>query len=455
MALAPGTRLGAYEITGQIGAGGMGEVYRARDTRLNRDVAIKVLPDAFTHDPDRLARFTREAHLLASLNHPHIGAIYGIEDDCGQARTHPGAGRRRHAGRPDRRGRIPLHDALPIARQICEALRDRARAGDHPSRSEAVEHQAHARRHVKVLDFGLAKLGHPDAVSGRDVTLSPTITSPAMMTTAGVVLGTAAYMSPEQAKGREADKRSDVWAFGCVLYEMLSGRRAFDGEDMTDVLGAVVRLEPEWQALPADVPAAIRTLLQQSLVKDRRKRIADLAAARFVLDDQTLAATSIVPPVAAPQRLGWLRVAVPDYGGTHHRGSGSDARSICAAPGARACRAFDSRNVRVDGIGVVGAVAGPGHHARRAECRLSWQQSAADSCARPARVTRAGTSCATQPLHLAGRTVGRVLRRQHDEESGHHRWSARDPDTVQGDAAGATWGPDGTIVFATGDASAV
>ena len=164
---------------------------------------------------------------------------------------------------------------------------------------------------MKVLDFGLAKLAHPDAAAGpADVTASPTITSPAMMTGVGVMLGTAAYMSPEQAKGREADKRSDIWAFGCVLYEMLTGRRAFDGEDMTEVLGAVVRLEPDWEALPSDVPQPVRTLLQRCLVKDRRKRIADIAAALFVLDHQAgVAATSTASAAPLPRRPLWRRVA--------------------------------------------------------------------------------------------------------------------------------------------------
>src|SRR6185295_13670496 len=163
---------------------------------------------------------------------------------------------------------------------------------------------------VKVLDFGLAKLAHPEGATGHaDVTASPTITSPAVMTGVGVLLGTAAYMSPEQAKGREADKRSDIWAFGCVLYEMLAGRRPFDGEDMTDVLGAVVRLEPRWEALPSDVPAPVRTLLRQCLVKDRRRRIGDIAAVLFVLDHQaSLAPTAPVAPRS--NRIAWLVAAL-------------------------------------------------------------------------------------------------------------------------------------------------
>jgi len=310
MRLSTGWRLAAYEIVSAIGAGGMGEVYRARDTKLNRDVALKVLPDAFTHDSDRLARFRREAQVLASLNHPHIGAIYGFEDS-GEI----------HAlvlelvegdTLADRiaRGLIPLEDALPIARQIGAALEAAHDQGIihrdlKPSNIKITPDGV-----VKVLDFGLAKLAHPEVAAGRaDLTVSPTMTSPALMTSVGVLLGTAAYMSPEQAKGREADKRSDIWAFGCVLYEMLTGRRAFDGDDMTDVLGAVVRLEPNWEALPSDLPQPVRTLLHRCLVKDRRTRIADIAAALFVLDHQTDVAASRSASAAPPHRPSWRSFA--------------------------------------------------------------------------------------------------------------------------------------------------
>ena len=281
MTVSAGTRLGPYEILSALGAGGMGEVYRARDTKLNRDVALKVLPDAFARDPDRLARFKREAQVLASLNHPHIGGDLRVRGQRRDARARPGTGRgRRRWPIGSRVAPIPLDEALPIATQIAEALEAAHEQGIIHRDLKPANIKITPDGVVKVLDFGLAKLAHPEAAAGRaDVTASPTITSPAMMTGVGVLLGTAAYMSPEQAKGREADKRSDIWAFGCVLYEMLTGRRAFDGEDMTEVLGAVVRLEPNWEALPSDVPQPVRTLLQRCLVKDRRKRIADIAAA--------------------------------------------------------------------------------------------------------------------------------------------------------------------------------
>ncbi len=307
--ITPGTRLGPYEILSAIGAGGMGEVYRARDNKLNREVALKIVPAPFIGDPDRLARFTREAQVLALLNHPHIGAIYGFEDS---GETHAlvlelveGDTLAERIAR----GPVSLDEALPIARQICEALEAAHEQGIIHRDLKPANIKVTPDGVVKVLDFGLAKLAHPDAAThAGDVTTSPTITSPAMMTGIGVILGTAAYMSPEQAKGREADKRSDVWAFGCVLYEMLTGRRAFDGDDMTEVLGAVVRLEPNWEALPSDVPQPIRTLLQRCLVKDRRKRIADIAAAIFVLDHQAdTAAPGTAWAAPLPRRPLWRR----------------------------------------------------------------------------------------------------------------------------------------------------
>ena len=312
MALSAGRRLGSYEITSALGAGGMGEVYRARDTKLNRAVALKILPEAFTRDPDRLARFTREAQVLASLNHPHIGAIYGFEDS---SETHALVLELVEGDTlADRiaRGAIPLDEALPIARQIGEALAAAHEQGIIHRDLKPANVKITPDGTVKVLDFGLAKLASAGTTASASdaAALSPTITSPAMMTGVGVLLGTAAYMSPEQAKGREADKRSDVWAFGCVLYEMLTGRRAFDGEDMTEVLGAVVRLEPRWEALSSDVPPPVRTLLQRCLVKDRRNRIADIAVALYVLDHQTdTTPTHAASAAPLPHRPSWRRIA--------------------------------------------------------------------------------------------------------------------------------------------------
>ena len=286
MSLAPGARLGPYEILSAIGAGGMGEVYRARDTRLGREVAIKILPDLFAGDTDRIARFQREAQVLASLNHPHIAQIYGVEEATGGVRAlvlelvdGPTLADR------IAQGPIPIDEALTIARQIAEALEAAHDNGIvHRDLKPANIKLAHDGA-VKVLDFGLAKaLERTASGTSNMLSASPTLTSPAMATNAGVILGTAVYMSPEQAKGKTADKRSDIWAFGCVLYEMLTGRRAFDGEDLTDVVAAVVRGEPDWAALPADVPAHVRTLLKGCFQKDRKARLGDIAVVRFLLD---------------------------------------------------------------------------------------------------------------------------------------------------------------------------
>jgi Tol biopolymer transport system component/tRNA A-37 threonylcarbamoyl transferase component Bud32 len=311
LALTPGTRLGVYEIVAHIGEGGMGAVYRARDTKLNREVALKVLPDAFASDADRLARFTREAQTLASLNHPNIAHIHGLEESGGVRALVMELVEGDDLSQRIARGAIPVDEALPIAKQIAEGLEAAHQQGIIHRDLKPANIKLRPDGAVKILDFGLAKALAPEQgpASATHQSLSPTITSPAMLTAAGIVLGTAAYMAPEQAKGREADKRSDIWAFGCVLYEMLTGRRPFDGEDMTDVLGAVVRLEPAWEALPSDVPVPVRTLLRQCLVKDRRQRVGDIAAVLFVLDHQaSLAPARTVAPRST--RVVWLVAAL-------------------------------------------------------------------------------------------------------------------------------------------------
>ena len=255
MSLAPGARLGSYEIVALIGAGGMGEVYRARDGKLTRDVALKILPPLFAHDPERLARFSREANLLATLNHPNIAAIYGFESsDHSPALVLEMVEGPTLADRIER-GPIPLEDALPIARQIAEALEAAHAQGIVHRDLKPANIKVRDDGTVKVLDFGLAKAMAVDSSPGV-VALSPTITSPAA-TAMGTIMGTAAYMSPEQARGRAVDKRSDIWAFGAVLYEMLTGRRAFDGEDVSDTLANILKREPDWSALPPDTPPAI------------------------------------------------------------------------------------------------------------------------------------------------------------------------------------------------------
>jgi serine/threonine protein kinase len=275
MTLPLGTTIGSYEILALVGAGGMGEVYRATDTVLKRQVALKVLPPEVANDPERVARFQREAEVLASLNHPNIAHLYGLERSGGTLALVMELVEGPTLADRIAQGAVPIDEALPIAKQIAEGLEAAHEQGIIHRDLKPANIKVREDGTVKVLDFGLAKALEPAATTGSSgaLTNSPTITSPAMMTGVGVLLGTAAYMSPEQAKGRPADKRSDVWAFGAVLYEMLTGTRAFDGDDMTDVLGAVVRLEPDWSRVPAAVPAAIPTLLQGCLVKDRRQRV--------------------------------------------------------------------------------------------------------------------------------------------------------------------------------------
>jgi serine/threonine-protein kinase len=315
--LQPGDALGPFRIDALLGAGGMGEVYRARDTKLNRDVALKVLPESFTADPDRVARFTREAQVLASLNHPNIASIHGFEDS---GEVHAlvlelveGA----TLAERITRGPLAVPEALPIARQMADAL---AVAHEHgvvhrdlkPANIKVCDDGT-----VKVLDFGLAKPAQGDTSSQSasrypvHAPQSPMVMSP-VVTGSGVMLGTAAYMSPEQAKGRPADKRSDVWAFGCVLYEMLTGKRAFDGEDLSETLASVLRGQPDWTALPDETPTAIRRLLRRVLERDSRRRLSDMADARLEVDEaQELAGEDGVR--ASIQRGGttWLQRALP------------------------------------------------------------------------------------------------------------------------------------------------
>jgi Tol biopolymer transport system component len=302
-----GQRVGVFDVGALLGAGGMGEVYRARDTRLDRDVAIKILPEAFANDAERVARFRREARALASLNHPHIAAIYGLEESAGKTLLVMELVEGDDLSERIARGAIPLHEALPIATQVAEALETAHEHGIIHRDLKPANIKVRADGVVKVLDFGLAKAMDPGATAAGSA--APTITTPAM-TAAGMILGTAAYMAPEQARGRPVDRRADVWAFGAVLFEMLTGRRAFDGEDVAEVLGAVVRLEPDWSALASDVPLQVRTLLQRCLVKEPRERIASLAAALFVLKHQ-LGATP-TPTVAAPsnRRTWWVAAAI-------------------------------------------------------------------------------------------------------------------------------------------------
>src|SRR5712664_3806535 len=273
MGLTSGTKLGPYEIVAPLGAGGMGEVYRARDTKLGREVALKLLPPLFAADADRVARFKREAQLLASLNHPHIGAIYGFED----ADNVPALVLELVEGDTlydrVRRGPLPLPEALAVAQQIADALDAAHRAGIihrdlKPSNIKITPDGV-----VKVLDFGLAKALAAEG-SSSDLSKSPTITAGA--TIMGAILGTAAYMSPEQARGQPVDKRTDIWAFGCVLFDMLTGGRAFNGATSPDVIASIPERGPDFSLLPAATPPHIVRLLERTLDKDPRTRLRDI-----------------------------------------------------------------------------------------------------------------------------------------------------------------------------------
>ena len=308
MSVHAGDTLLHYRVLDKIGEGGMGEVWRARDTTLDRDVAIKLLPAAFDADPDRLARFEREAKVLASLNHPHIAAIHGLHDAFGQRflamEMVPGEDLAVRIAR----GAIPVDEAIALARKIAEALEYAHERGIVHRDLKPANIKITPDGDVKVLDFGLAKAMDPSAESGVSAMNSPTLTARA--TAAGVILGTAAYMSPEQARGKAVDKRADNWAFGCVLYEMLVGGRLFDGETVTDVLAAVVTREPDYTRLPAETPASVRRLLERCFQKEPRARLRDIGEARIVLERPD-AAEPVAAPVTAPQarRAVWLQVS--------------------------------------------------------------------------------------------------------------------------------------------------
>jgi len=284
-----GQTISHYRITENLGKGGMGEVFLADDTTLDRKVALKFLPEAFTSDPERMARFEREAKLLASLNHPNIAGIYGLEQADGirflvleyvegetlQARISKGA--------------LSVEEALEVCRQIAEGLEAAHEKGVIHRDLKPANVMITDEEKVKVLDFGLAK-ALLDETQSIDSSQSPTLTE--AMTRPGVILGTAAYMSPEQAKGKSVDKRADIWAFGCILYECLAGKRAFEGETVTETLAAVIRGEPDWDALPVTTPQNIGFVLRRCLEKERSQRFHHAADLRILIEEPT------TPPVA-------------------------------------------------------------------------------------------------------------------------------------------------------------
>ena len=344
-----GTRLGVYEIAGLLGAGGMGEVYRARDTNLNRDVALKVLPEILARDPERMARFKREAQVLASLNHPNIATIYGFEEsggvralvmelvegqtlaellENGKSKSESGKTKfedgnskleiRKSAttGTANFEFQISSFEGLPIAKQIAEGLEYAHEHGVIHRDLKPANVKITPEGTVKVLDFGLAKVLSPsDSSAVLDPANSPSLT--AMATQAGMLLGTAAYMSPEQAKGQRVDRRADIWAFGCVLFEMLTGRKPFEGETISDVLASVIKTEPDWSAIPETAPASVQRLVRRCLQKDVRQRLQAIGEARITIEEALSgdagARPAPVPAEAAPAKPRWslLRRAVP------------------------------------------------------------------------------------------------------------------------------------------------
>ena len=304
MPLAAGARLGSYEILGLIGAGGMGEVYRAQNSNLKRAVAIKVLPDALAAEPDRIARFEREAQLLASLNHPNIAVVHDFQQDDERHFLVMELVEGETLADRLHRGPLAIEDTLQIARQIAEALEAAHQQGIIHRDLKPANIKIAADGRVKVLDFGLAKIFETTPTS-LDTTNSPTLMGGTMH---GVILGTAAYMSPEQARGRPVDQRTDIWALGCVIYEMLTGTQAFAGENMSDTVAAVLRSEPDWRALPPETPSRIRVLLKRCLQKDSRQRLHDVADARIEIDDRDADATpaAVSPRQTLRHRVAWV-----------------------------------------------------------------------------------------------------------------------------------------------------
>jgi serine/threonine-protein kinase len=301
-----------YKITDKIGQGGMGEVYRATDTKLNRDVALKLLPDLFSKDPDRMARFSREAQVLASLNHPNIAAIHGLEEAGGKRALVMELVEGETLQERLQRGPMPLEEALTVAKQIAEALEEAHEHGFIHRDLKPANVKITPKGTVKVLDFGLAKALEGEVGSGSSADLSQSPTLSAAATAAGVIMGTAAYMSPEQARGQAVDRRADIWSFGIVFYEMLAGKPAFGGDTVSDVLASVLKTDIDLSSLPSDVPPAIRQLLRRCLTRDRKRRLQSIGDGRVIIEDylENPAGEKTVAsmPVATTAAPGWKRV---------------------------------------------------------------------------------------------------------------------------------------------------
>jgi eukaryotic-like serine/threonine-protein kinase len=323
----PGMQLGHYTIISAIGKGGMGEVWRALDRKLEREVAIKTLPEEFAKDGDRLSRFEREAKLLASLNHSNIGTIHGLEEREGTRFLVLELVEGETLADRLNRGAIPVDEALPVAKQIADALEAAHEKGIVHRDLKPANIKITPEGKVKVLDFGLAKIFEPARTDDPASSNSPTLMSGSMV---GVLVGTAAYMSPEQARGRTTDRSSDIWSFGCVLYEMLTGKQAFAGETITDILGGIVKLDPDWNALPDNLPPAVRSLLRRCLRKDRKLRLHDIGDARIEIEEaltapaaQPVSSATKAPVKRVRERLAWglagllavaaIALAIPAY----------------------------------------------------------------------------------------------------------------------------------------------
>jgi Tol biopolymer transport system component len=466
MSLGPGTRLGPYEIVSAIGAGGMGEVYRATDTNLGRQVAIKVLPEAFAQDPERVARFEREARTLASLNHPNIAIIHGLEKSQGTYALVMELVEGEDLSERIARGPVPLDEALPIAKQIAEALEAAHEQGIIHRDLKPGNIKVTPNGVVKVLDFGLAKLTETTTASSAAaarpgaLSLSPTITSPALMTGVGMLLGTAAYMAPEQARGKAVDKRTDIWAFGCVLFEMVTGKKPFDGETLTDIAAAIVKNEPDWRAFPAGTPARIQSLVARCLKKDPSQRLHDMADGRLyieeILNEPAAASTAIKSRRPARQWAGWIAAAVasgvavfalerpvtnsPPADPISFAVYPPDKMTFAAAP--NTTLSIPSFAVSPDGRALVFSAEAPGAK------RTLWVRSMDEVNARQL----AGTENAQDPLwspdsrwvaFFADGSVKKV------PASG---GAVQVVTQTNNDFRGGSWGPDDTILFASGTA---
>ena len=450
MGLAPGTRLGPYEVGAQIGAGGMGEVYRALDTNLKRSVAIKVLPDALASDSERLGRFQREAEILASLNHQNIATLYDLERADGTTALVMELVEGPPLSVRLTLGSIPVGEALLIAKQIALALEAAHEQHIIHRDLKPANVSVSPKGLVKVLDFGLAKALESPAVIA-DPIASPTMTSPAA-TRAGIILGTAAYMSPEQAKGRTADKRSDVWAFGCVLYEMLTGRAAFAGETVSEVLSEILKSEPDWRWLPPDTPDGIRRLLRRCLQKDPFERLHHIADARLEIDDAGRQTGEPGETAAAPGRRGLgLLVAlalVTLLAGAQTVRLWQAARSGPAAPqmrlaittppssGTRVPAELQSLAISPDGLKVAFVTVSEGRS-------QLWLRQIESETARPLPGTEFGVLPFWSPdSRSVGFFANNELKRI-DIEGGSIKTLARAPF-----GRGGAWNHDGTILFA-------